>query len=282
MSSFLCYNSNTYHLNWLCLYLNVPEETVKHVDQHKIVHKTNFVLCQNPERQELWVAPGELDSPEHLWLLFLKLPQHPHSFADMVHSELGLVLAHHIKHLVFGRANPQLLQNLVSVHRPTVKEPPKEGIHTPEPKHHHSPRLKLCMYWGSSLYQHSVHCAAQWQTNRQAQPADITPTKPQPGCSRCSFSWDPSGNCRQKNTQPINLHHNLYVWLYKLNCMQRHLHDSEVSSVSHADLSFISQTAPLWYVLWLSFSAPLHWSELPVATSSLCKCSIHMHGETIT
>lgn len=84
------------------MYLDVPEETVKHVDQHKIIHESNFVLRQNPQSQELRVALDEIDSPEQLWLLFLKLPQHSHGTADMVHCELGLVFAHHVKKLVFN------------------------------------------------------------------------------------------------------------------------------------------------------------------------------------
>lgn len=117
----------------LCLCLNAPEEGVKHVHQHAVTHTINFVLCQNPESQELWVFLDELHSPEQLWFLLLKLPQHPHGPADMVHRELGLVLAHHIKHLVFGGANLQLLQNLVSARRAPKQEPPKIGIHGLEP-----------------------------------------------------------------------------------------------------------------------------------------------------
>lgn len=113
----------------IVLYWNVPEKTVQHVHQYKIIHKSNFVLCQNPEGQELWVTLDELNGPEQLWFLFLKLPQHLHGKAHMVHSELGLVLAHHIKHMVFRRANPQLLQNLVSVHCSSMKEPSNAGTY---------------------------------------------------------------------------------------------------------------------------------------------------------
>lgn len=126
----------------MCLPGDIPEETVQRVDQHAIIHKSNFVLRQNPEGQELRVAPDDLHSPQQFGLFFLKLPQHPDGLADMVHRELGSVLAHHIEQLVFGRANLQLLQDRVSVRGSPVEEPPKGGRHTADPKHPGGHRLE--------------------------------------------------------------------------------------------------------------------------------------------
>lgn len=78
----------------------------------------------------------ELNSPERLWLLSLKPPQHPHSQADVARREFGLVPAHQVQHLVFSGADAQLRPELVPGHRPSVEGPPENGIQAPEPKHH--------------------------------------------------------------------------------------------------------------------------------------------------
>lgn len=125
---------------------HVPKKSVEDIDQHEVIHEIYFVFCQNPKSQELLVTPDEVHSPEHLRSLLLKLPQQPHSIVHVVHCELSLVLAHYIKHMVFSRAHLQLLQHLVSGHRPSMKEPTEAGVHRSEAKHHR--RLGL----SSSLY----------------------------------------------------------------------------------------------------------------------------------
>lgn len=60
------------------------------------------------------MAPDEIHGPENLRFLLLQLPQHPNGAADMLHIELGLVPANHIKHLVFSGADLEMVQDLVS------------------------------------------------------------------------------------------------------------------------------------------------------------------------
>lgn len=113
----------------------VPENIIEHVHHRDIIHETDLVFSQNTKRQELRVVPHELDRPEHLWSLSLKLPQKSNSTANVTGREFGFVPADHIKHLVLGGAHLQLVQDLVPGHGPAVKQPAGADPKGPEPEH---------------------------------------------------------------------------------------------------------------------------------------------------
>uniref|UniRef100_A0AAZ3QRE2 Peptidyl-prolyl cis-trans isomerase n=1 Tax=Oncorhynchus tshawytscha TaxID=74940 RepID=A0AAZ3QRE2_ONCTS len=67
------------------------------------------------------------------------MPEHAYGTANMVHSQLGLVLADHFQHLVFTRADAKLLQNMIPVRCSPMQKPAQVAApsHSSEPKHGH-------------------------------------------------------------------------------------------------------------------------------------------------